>query len=137
MLHIEKNIRVMVEDTDHFGNINWRVFCRYCEVGEVGYLRTLNLDPITLHKKYCIYFPRRDAHFKYLAPMEVGDSIEVRTKIADIGKTSLIWNHEVYKGKTLVAKAKIVTVAVDKTKTKVPIPDELRKTLEGSIKKRL
>jgi acyl-CoA thioesterase FadM len=69
--------------------------------------------------------------------MEVGDSIEVRTKIADIGKTSLIWNHEVYKGKTLVAKARIVTVAVDKTKTKVPIPGELRKVLEGSIKKQL
>jgi acyl-CoA thioesterase FadM len=69
--------------------------------------------------------------------MEVGDSIEIRTKIADIGTTSLVWNHEIYRGKTLVAKARIVTVAVDKTKMKVQIPDELRKILEGSIKKQL
>jgi acyl-CoA thioester hydrolase len=135
MLYKAKD-RVLIEDTDAFGRLNWRVYSRYCERGEDGYLRKLGYDVNVLKNKYNICFPRRDAHFEYLAPVYVGETIEIRTRVEKVGKTSLIWNHRFFKGGKTVAKARVVVVAVDiETGKKVPIPNDIKKVLASSIEK--
>jgi len=129
MSHEEKNTPVLIEDTDAFGRLNWRVFCRYCELGEAGLLNTLGFNQMYFYEKYKISFPRRFSSFEYLFPT---DSIDFRTEVKRVGNTSLTLSHVFYKKNeklqepVLAAKAEVVIVAYDeKNHRKAPLPKEL------------
>lgn len=132
MSHEEKNITVLIEDTDAFGRLNWRVFCRYCELGEAGLLNSLGFDQMYFYEKYNISFPRRFSSFEYLSQVFPTDSIDFRTEIKSVGKTSLTLSHIFYKKNkklkepVLAAKAEVVIVAYDEKKhRKTLLPKEL------------
>jgi len=132
MSHEEKNIRVLIEDTDAFGRLNWRVYCRYCELGEAGLLSSLGFNQMHFYEKHKISFPRRFSSFEYLSQVFPTDSIDFKTEITKIGKTSLTIQHTFYKKSkkqqkpVLAAKAEVVIVAYDeKNQRKTPLPEEL------------
>jgi len=132
MSHEEKNITVLIEDTDAFGRLNWRVFCRYCELGEAGLLNSLGFDQMYFYEKYGISFPRRFASFEYLSQVFPTDLIDFKTKVKRVGNTSLTLSHTFYKRSkklkepVLVARAEVVIVAYDeKNRRKTPLPENL------------
>lgn len=132
MSHEEKNITVLIEDTDAFGRLNWRVFCRYCELGEAGLLDSLGFNQTYFYEKYKISFPRRFSSFEYLSQVFPTDSIDFRTEIKMVGSTSLTLAHIFYKKSkklqkpVLAAKAEVVIVAYDeKNHRKTQLPREL------------
>lgn len=132
MSHEEKNIKVLIEDTDAFERLNWRVFCRYCELGEAGLLDSLGFDQMYFYDKYRISFPRRFASFEYLSQVSPTDLIDFKTEVKKVGNTSLILSYTFYKKSerlrkpALAARAEVVIVAYDeKTRRKTPLPKEL------------
>jgi len=132
MSHEEKNITVLIEDTDAFGRLNWRVFCRYCELGEAGLLDSLGFNQMYFYEKYKISFPRRFSSFEYLSQVFPTDSIDFRTEIRRVGSTSLTLSHIFFKKSkklqkpVLTAKAEVVIVAYDETNhRKTQLPREL------------
>jgi acyl-CoA thioesterase FadM len=40
-MHEKTNIRVLPDDTDAFGRLNWLAYVRYCEEGEAGLMEML------------------------------------------------------------------------------------------------
>jgi YbgC/YbaW family acyl-CoA thioester hydrolase len=136
MSHEEKNITVLIEDTDAFGRLNWRVYCRYCELGEAGLLKSLGFNQMHFYEKHKISFPRRFSRFEYLSQVFPTDSIDFRTEIKRVGKTSLTLSHTFYKKSkkpqkpVLAAKAEVVIVAYDeKNHRKTPLPKQLVKKI--------
>lgn len=132
MSHEEKDIAVLVEDTDAFGRLNWRVFCRYCELGEAGLLKDLGFDQMYFYERYGISFPRRLARFEYLSQVFPADTVDFKTEVKRVGNTSLTLSHIFHKrskkakNPLLAAKAKVVIVAYDeKNHRKMPLPKEL------------
>lgn len=132
MSHEEKNITVLIEDTDAFGRLNWRVFCRYCELGEAGLLNSLGFNQMYFYEKHRISFPRRFSSFEYLSQVFPTDFIDFRTEVKRVGNTSLTLSHTFYKKNkklqklVLAAKAEVVIVAYDEKKhRKTPLPKEL------------
>lgn len=76
------------------------------------------------------FLPIVHAESDYLKPLAVGDKIKINIKIGHIGTTSFSFEYLIYRGKTLVGKAKTVHVTINsKTKTKIPLPDKLHKAL--------
>ncbi len=132
MTHEEKDIIVLIEDTDAFGRLNWRVFCRYCELGEARLLENLGFDQMYFHEKYGISFPRRFAKFEYLSQVFPSDSIDFETELKRVGNTSLTLSHTFFKRtkkleeRLLAAKAEVVIVAYDeRSRRKTELPREL------------
>jgi YbgC/YbaW family acyl-CoA thioester hydrolase len=132
MSHEEKNITVLIEDTDAFGRLNWRVYCRYCELGEAGLLKSLGFNQMYFYEKHRISFPRRFSNFEYFSQVFPTDSIDFKTEIKRVGKTSLTLSHTFYKKSkklqkpVLAAKAEVVIVAYDEKKhRKTPLPKQL------------
>lgn len=132
MSHEEKNRTVLIEDTDAFGRLNWRVYCRYCELGEARLLKSLGFNQTYFYEKYGISFPRRFASFEYLSQVYPTDSIDFRTEVKRVGNTSLTLSHIFYKKSeklrkpVLAAKAEVVIVAYDeKNHVKTLLPREL------------
>ena len=132
MSHEEKHMPVLIEDTDAFGRLNWRVYCRYCELGEAGLLKSLGFNQMYFYEKHRISFPRRFSSFEYLSQVFPTDSIDFKTEVKEVGKTSLTLLHTFYKKSkkqqkpVLAAEAEVVIVAYDeKNHTKTPLPKEL------------
>jgi 1,4-dihydroxy-2-naphthoyl-CoA hydrolase len=67
----------------------------------------------------------------YLAPLNVGDKLNVHVEVEKIGNTSFTMVYHIYKeDKTLVGKAKTTHVTIDKkTRKKISIPPHLKKLL--------
>lgn len=137
MSFVEKNIRVIIEDTDAFGRLNWRVYCRYCELGEAGLMNGLGFAQMYFYDKYKISFPRRIADFEYFSQVSPRDSIDLRTEVKKIGTTSLTLTHTFHKKNKklekpiLAAKAEVVIVAYDEeNEVKTRLPEELVKRIK-------
>lgn len=132
MSFLERNIKVVIEDTDAFGRLNWRVYCRYCELGEAGLMNSLGFTQMYFYDKYGISFPRRVANFEYLSQVSPRDSIDLKTEVKKLGTTSLTLTHTFHKKSkklekpVLAAKAEVVIVAYDeKNQAKTRLPKEL------------
>lgn len=138
MSYEEKDIRVLPEDTDAFGRLNWRMYCRYCEQGEAGLMESLGFPPMYFQKIHKISFPRRAAHFEYLSPVSPENLIDLQTEIKKVGTTSITLSRTFYKksGKQreriLAAKAEVTIVAYDdRLHEKTKLPRKLVDTLKA------
>jgi len=133
IMHFEKkNLRVLPQDSDSFGIINWETYVRYCEEGEMGFMEMLSFSFTYFYTKQRIFFPRRAACFEYLSQVKLGDYIDIETSVKKIGQTSFTLAHHFYKKekenaeRVLAAKAEITAVAFDEsTHSKTGLPEEL------------
>jgi YbgC/YbaW family acyl-CoA thioester hydrolase len=138
MIYEKKNIRVLPEDTDAFGRLNWLAYARYCEEGEVGLMDILGFSIMYFHRTQKMSFPRRAATFEYFSPVAPDNLIDIETSVKRVGKTSFTLSHSFYKKNSvdgermLTANAEVTAVAFDEQayqKTKLPfqLSEALRK----------
>jgi acyl-CoA thioester hydrolase len=132
-LHFEKrDIRLLPQDTDSFGIINWETYVRYCEEGELGFMEMLGFSFTYFYTKQKVFLPRRAACFEYLSQVTLENMVDIETTVSKIGNTSFTLSHRFYKkdNKTgereLAAKAEVTAVAYnDELHAKVALPEEL------------
>ena len=78
------------------------------------------------------FIPIVHAETDFLFPLTVGDTVEVKLSVENIGETSFALSYEltIFDG-TLVGTAKTIHVTIDpKSRKKIPLPDAFRKKLE-------
>jgi YbgC/YbaW family acyl-CoA thioester hydrolase len=132
----KKNIRVLPDDTDAFGRLNWQAYVRYCEEGEAGLMEMLGFSIMHFYREQKISFPRRAATFEYLSPVSPDSLIDIETMVKKLGKTSFTLSHSFFKKNSedgeriLSAKAEVTAVAFnDQIHEKVELPVELKEAL--------
>jgi len=137
MSYEKKNIRVLPDDTDSFGRLNWLAYLRYCEEGEAGFLEKLGFSATRFYKERSISFPRRAANFEYCSQVSPGSFIDIETTIKSIGKTSFTLLHTFFKKntedgeRTFAASAEVTVVAFDhRVYQKTDLPKELLDSLK-------
>jgi len=137
MLYEKKNVRVLPDDTDAFGRLNWLAYVRYCEEGEAGVFEKLGFSAIRFYRERKISFPRRSATFEYCSQVSPDNFIDIETTIKRIGKTSFTLLHTFYKKNSedgeqiLTASAQVTVVAFDhQLFQKTDLPPELREALK-------
>jgi YbgC/YbaW family acyl-CoA thioester hydrolase len=137
MIYEKKNIRVLPDDTDAFGRLNWLAYIRYCEEGEAGLMEMLGFNVMHFYKALKISFPRRAAVFEYFSPASPDSFIDIETTVKRVGKTSLTLLHTFYKKnheegeRILAAKAEVTVVAFDEQALqKTGLPFQLLEALK-------
>ena len=137
MLYEKKNARVLPDDTDAYGRLNWLAYLRYCEEGEAGVFEKLGFSAIRFYRERKISFPRRAATFDYCSQASPENFIDSETTIEKIGKTSFTLLHTFYKKNSeegeriLTASAQVTIVAFDhQLYQKTDLPLELREALK-------
>ena len=137
MIYEKRNIRVLPDDTDAFGRINWIAYLRYCEEGEAGLMEMLGFSIMYFHKRFKVSFPRRAAQFEYFSPIAPDSLVDLEAEIKKVGKTSLTFSYSFYKKnheedeRILAAKATVTVVAFDgETLQKTELPAPLVEALE-------
>lgn len=87
------------------------------------------------HEKFVFVIVHAEAD--YLAPLKVGEALEIRLTIDKVGQSSFAVDYQIYRqvDNLLVGTAKTVHVTLDsKTRKKIPIPDSLREKLEKHLR---
>ena len=82
------------------------------------------------------FLPIVHAQSDYKAPLFVGDKITIRISIGHIGESSFSFEYTIHnQKKVLVGTAKTVHVTIDKKKrSKIPLPKEIRESLNKYLK---
>lgn len=118
------DIQVRFNDTDALGHLNNTSYALYAEQGRVEFMDSFRAEGV---------FP--DGVFVILARLELDfvrqvryrDSVHVLTRVAQLGRTSLTLEQEVYGNGEVAARVKSVVVVFDYGAQKpTPIPDEAR-----------
>ena len=125
-------IQVRYGDLDAQWHVNNTKFLIYVEQGRFAYIMNLGLfDGKSFLDLGLIV---ADVHMAYLAPIELGQNIQVAVRVAHIGNKSLRFEYEIQDldtGKPL-ATAETVMVSFDyHTHTSKPVPDEWRQKISA------
>lgn len=119
--------RVEFRDTDMAGIVHFSVFFTYMEEAEHEFLRHLGLAVFTEVDGDNLSWPRVAASCNYRAAIRFEDEIDVAVSIEKLGNSSVTYQHQVYRGDTLVADGSVTAVCCrvehGKRPESVPIPD--------------
>jgi acyl-CoA thioester hydrolase len=131
MSQFSHRLEVRFRDCDAMGHTNNAVYLTYLEQARFAHWRSLwgfgdtpDLPGVIL--------ARVEADYK--RPSRYGDTLEVRLRIAEIGRSSFRYDYEIVddQGRTVLT-AKTVQVMYDyTTNTPVPIPDSIRALLAST-----
>ncbi len=110
-------LRVYYEDTDAGGIVYYANYLKYMERGRSDMLRLLNVDQREMLKFLDpddVKFVVARSEVDYLSPARLDDALTVHTKVAKIGKASLIMEQQVRRSGDLLAKGLIKAAVVNK-----------------------
>lgn len=125
-------VRVYYEDTDVAGVVFYANYLRFYERGRTEWLRSLGWEQdILIDKGLAFAVAHVDA--KYLLPARFNDKLLIKTRIASVRRTSVIFEQEIVSDdeqQLLVNKATIRVACVDmKTMKPAAMPDYLKEEI--------
>jgi|GEM_PF-224922 len=126
---MNKNIikkKIYYHDTDAGGVVYYANYLKYFEEGRTQYFETKGIFTEELLKEG-IAFVVAKAEIEYKKPVRYKESIDIITGIEEIRNSSVVFYQEVFKGKNLCCRARIVVVCVNKNMKPIRIPEQIKK----------
>jgi YbgC/YbaW family acyl-CoA thioester hydrolase len=117
--------RVAWVDTDAGGRIHFTAAFRWAELAETALRRELGL------MEGWGSYPRRRVEAEFYKVLLFEDEIEVRIRVENVGRTSLTWAWEIFRGDDLCVEGRTVAVHVDDAGEPAPLTDHERSVLSG------
>lgn len=105
--------RVYYEDTDAAGVVYYANYLRYCERARTEWLRQLGFEQQTMLTLHNTAFVVRSVEADYLAPARLDDALKIVTRIASIGRASLVFAQGVLREQELLFDSRITVACVD------------------------
>lgn len=110
-------------------HVNNAVYFSYLEEARFAYWQEVLAVPMAAQRSFIL--ARAECDFK--APATMGDRLEVRVRVASIGRSSFTFEYEIADAPTgrLVVSARTVQVMYDyDAQRPTPMPDEVRAAIE-------
>ena len=128
MNYFDYEYRVRYGDTDKLGISYYANYFVWFEAARTEYFRALGL-PYTECEKKGYFLPVAEAGAKYIAPSTYDDLLKVRTSVAQIRKSSMRFEYQIFQKTSgvLTATGFTVHVFVDRNLKPVRIPEEVKK----------
>lgn len=126
------NTKVRLHDTDAAGRLFFANQFKFFHDAYEAMMTERGLSFSEIFRTQNFSLPIVHAQADYKAPLAVGDELEIRVSLLNLGQTSLTFNYEIFRGEQshLVGSGQTVHVAVDKkTAKKIPLPPALKERL--------
>ena len=124
----EKTFPIAWGDMDALGHVNNARYFDYFQEARIEWLRELKIKmteqmgPVVVH-----------VACTYLKPVVYPATVTLRSRIYNLGNSSMMMDHDLYQDEVLMAQGSCKVVWVDYTKNKsVPLPDSIRTSFEAS-----
>lgn len=127
--------KVRMHDTDMAGILYFARQFRFAHDAFEDFLESEGYSIASLLHDSNFIFVIVHVEGDYLAPLNVGDKLEVHLSIESLGNSSCGFLYEIYKDKKiLVGRAKTVHVCLDRiSRKKMTIPNSIRAKLEKHL----
>ena len=109
------DIRVYYEDTDFSGNVYHAAYLHFFERARTEFLRAEGIHHSELAKDG-IAFAVRSMQIEFERAAHIDDLLTVETTLAEISGAKLVLDQAISRGGALVAKARVVVVAIKQGK---------------------
>jgi acyl-CoA thioester hydrolase len=97
-------------DTDMAGIVHFAQFFRYMEAAEHAFLRSLGISVVMEWEGTPVGMPRVSASCDYISPARFTDELEIRVLVRRLGRSSITYGLEMFKGEEAVARGQITAV---------------------------
>jgi acyl-CoA thioester hydrolase len=131
MFSTETSLRVRYAETDQMSYVYYGNYPQYFEVARVEALRALGLSYKEMEEQG-IMLPVLKLEIKYIAPAKYDDLLIIKTRIAELPKTRITFEHEIFNeaGDLLtIGKVELVFVNIESGKP-IRAPHSLINALE-------
>jgi acyl-CoA thioester hydrolase len=128
----EITVRVRYADTDTMRVVYYANYFQWFESGRIELLRSRGVVYRDI-EEMGIFIPVVEAKANYKSPARFDDQLIVRTRLKEMGNSSVTFENEVYRlpGKELLCTGHTVHVVVGRDGKPMPIPDALRARLSA------
>jgi acyl-CoA thioester hydrolase len=128
-LNFEWPIRVYYEDTDAGGIVFYANYLKFFERARTEWLRACGIDQQKLAESDGIVFVVRSTSVDYSSPARLDDVIRVASRIERLGRASVEFHQEAWRGDVLLASGNVRVASVNRVSMRpAGIPDAV---LEG------
>lgn len=117
-------VRVRYAETDAMQVLHHAMWPVYWEVGRTDLIRARYKSYAELEREG-ILFPLVDYGVRILAPARYDDAIDIRSRVAELGRVRLRFEYEGWRGDTLLATGHTVHGVIDPDWKVVRLPREL------------
>jgi acyl-CoA thioester hydrolase len=125
-LIFEWPIRVYYEDTDAGGIVFYANYLKFFERARTEWLRACGIDQQKLADSDGIVFVVRRTAVEYSAPARLDDQIRVTSRIERLGRASVDFHQEAWRGDVLLAGGDIRIASVDRASIRpAPVPESV------------
>jgi YbgC/YbaW family acyl-CoA thioester hydrolase len=97
-------------DTDMAGIVHFANFFRFMEAAEQAFLRACGLSVVLEWEGERLSFPRVAASCDYLRPARFEDVLDITVSVARLGRSSVTYAFEFFKGPELLARGQMTAV---------------------------
>jgi acyl-CoA thioester hydrolase len=97
-------------DTDMAGIVHFAKFFHYMEAAEHAFLRSLGISVVMDWEGVPLGLPRVAASCDYLRPARFADELEICVLVRRLGRSSVTYAFEVFKGAEPIARGQITAV---------------------------
>ncbi len=123
-------LRVRYAETDAMGVLHHGQWAVYWELGRTGLLRACYKSYAEIEREG-ILFPVVDYGVRILAPARYDEEIEIRTRLAELGRVKLRFAYEGWRGETLLAEGYSVHGVIDREWRVLRLPAAIAAALGG------
>ncbi len=118
-------IRVYYEDTDMGGVVYHANYLRYIERARSDWVRNLGNDQNAMRDQGIVWVVRR-VEADYLSPARFDDELVVETDVTEISGVRLTMAQLVRRGETVIFRASVTAVCINKDGRPIRLPAEIR-----------
>jgi acyl-CoA thioester hydrolase len=117
-------VRVYYEDTDAGGIVFYANYLKFFERARTEWLRAAGIGQQELLDREGVAFVVKNATVDYVAPARLDDEIKLTTIIDKLGRASIHFLQQAWRGEQLLTTAKVKVGCVDAaTMRPRPLPD--------------
>ena len=106
-------VRVYWEDTDAGGVVYYANYLKFLERARTEWLSTLGLEQDQLATEAGVLFVVRRVEADYLRPARFNDRLRVSSRLAELGRASLVMEQEVLRGDERLLAARVQVACVE------------------------
>ena len=125
-------VRVYYHHTDAGGVVYHGTYLDFFEAARIELLRALGFDLAEMAEKRHAMFIVYRINVDYHRPARLSDQLEVTAEIDRIGRARVVFGQRVLRSADVLVSARVEAACVHpRTLRPVPLPDELRESLEA------
>lgn len=106
-------IRVYYEDTDAGGIVFYANYLKFFERARTEWLRAVGIGQEQLKREAGLMFVVASTHADYHAPARLDDELKLTLSIEKVGRASVLFNQQAWRGEQLLTSAVVRVGCVD------------------------